>query len=245
MRTATAPLERGPATYHKLRLENSNTYLIKGKAGYVMVDAGNNKNEAKFARFLKRREILPSDIRLIIITHAHYDHTRTLRAIKELCNCPVAIHENESDLLRRGTVAVPPGTYLTGKITSALAARLRRFVTLTPVDPEITISNDISLAEFGIDGWMVTTPGHTSGSISVLLSSGEAFVGDLAVNYSPFAIGNIFPPFASDVRQLLKSWEKLLDAGASMFLPAHGRPFTVQVLQRKLHQMRSKYMDRI
>jgi hydroxyacylglutathione hydrolase len=51
----------------------------------------------------------------------------------------------------------------------------------------------MDLLEFGVDGRIVHTPGHTSGSISLLLDSGEAFVGDLAVNYLPFNI-SIFPP---------------------------------------------------
>jgi len=33
---------------------------------------------------------------------------------------------------------------------------------------------------------------------------------------------SVFPPFAVDERQLLKSWGKLLDTKCTLFLPSHG-----------------------
>jgi len=47
---------------------------------------------------------------------------------------------------------------------------------------DITLGNgDYSLHEFGIPGSIIHTPGHSPGSVSVLLETGEAFVGDLAM----------------------------------------------------------------
>jgi glyoxylase-like metal-dependent hydrolase (beta-lactamase superfamily II) len=37
----------------------------------------------------------------------------------------------------------------------------------------------MDMKAFGVDGKVVCTPGHTAGSISVVLSTGEAIVGDL------------------------------------------------------------------
>jgi hydroxyacylglutathione hydrolase len=51
------------------------------------------------------------------------------------------------------------------------------------VEPEILVDEEMDLLEFGVNGRIVHTPGHTSGSISLLLDSGEAFVGDLAINW--------------------------------------------------------------
>jgi glyoxylase-like metal-dependent hydrolase (beta-lactamase superfamily II) len=40
----------------------------------------------------------------------------------------------------------------------------------------------MSLKEFGIPGQVVYTPGHSMGHVSIILDSGDAFVGDMAMN---------------------------------------------------------------
>jgi glyoxylase-like metal-dependent hydrolase (beta-lactamase superfamily II) len=36
----------------------------------------------------------------------------------------------------------------------------------------------------------------------------------------------VYPPFANDENELIKSWEKLLATGCSVFYPGHGKPFS-------------------
>lgn len=240
MDTAVAQFGWQAPVFYRLMLGTSNVYLIKGDDGYIMVDAGNSRKAKRFMRFLRTKEILPSDIKLIIITHVHYDHVHSLKAIKEFCKCPVLVHEAESELLRRGKVVVPPGTYLIGKISSRLARALSPLVSLPQVEPDLLISDETSLAEYGVDGKIIPTPGHTDGSLSVFLASGEAFVGDLAINHLPFNFGSIFPPFASDVEKLLSSWQKLLDYGATVIYPGHGKAFAANRLKDKMGVLRHR-----
>jgi glyoxylase-like metal-dependent hydrolase (beta-lactamase superfamily II) len=42
--------------------------------------------------------------------------------------------------------------------------------------------------EHFVPGKILCTPGHSSGSVSVLLDTGEAFVGDLAMNRFPLRL---------------------------------------------------------
>jgi len=44
------------------------------------------------------------------------------------------------------------------------------------------------------DARVLPTPGHTAGSLTVINASGQAFVGDLAVNYLPGGRGPFWPP---------------------------------------------------
>ncbi len=46
----------------------------------------------------------------------------------------------------------------------------------------------LSLKEYGIPGKILYTPGHTYGSVSVLLETGDAFIGCLAQNKAPFVL---------------------------------------------------------
>jgi glyoxylase-like metal-dependent hydrolase (beta-lactamase superfamily II) len=90
----------------------------------------------------------------------------------------------------------------------------------TPVDfnDNIILSIDDSrrfLKEINIFGEIVSTPGHTNDSITLLLDSGEAFVGDLPAE-------NLVVDNDSAERQ---SWIKLKNSGARIILPGHGRKY--------------------
>jgi glyoxylase-like metal-dependent hydrolase (beta-lactamase superfamily II) len=162
-----------------------------------------------------------------------------LKAIKALCQCPVAVHEKERQMLREGRMVLPPGTNLFGKAASYVGRKVMRpFLGFPPVEPDIIISEDYSLESFGMPGKIIPTQGHTEGSLSVLMSTGEAFVGDLAANYLPFGLGPILPPFAHNVAELLASWDTLLAAGATVICPTHGRSFPAALLHKKLREKR-------
>jgi glyoxylase-like metal-dependent hydrolase (beta-lactamase superfamily II) len=66
----------------------------------------------------------------------------------------------------------------------------------------------------------------------VLLDSGEAFVGDLAMNMIPLRLTPGLPIFAEQPALLQGSIERLLALGARTIYPAHGPAFPASVLER-------------
>jgi glyoxylase-like metal-dependent hydrolase (beta-lactamase superfamily II) len=90
------------------------------------------------------------------------------------------------------------------------------------------------LVDAGAPGKAIHTPGHSAGSVSVLLDSGEAFVGDLAMNGFPLRLTPGFPIFAEDMAKLRESWQLLLAQGARMIYPAHGKPFEAGIMRKAL-----------
>jgi len=221
--------------FQRIRLGFANAYLVKGQRTCILIDAGSFKQERAFVRHLKQYGIAAHDIALIVITHAHFDHVGSLKAIQQVCQCPVAIHERARRLLRDGIVVFPAGTNLLGKAASYLSKRwMKPFFKFPAVEADIIVSEDFPLEPFGILGSIIPTEGHTEGSLSVVLSSGEAFVGDLAANYLPFGLGPIFPPFAENVSQLIRSWQRLLSFSPTIICPGHGKPFSADLLARRL-----------
>ena len=87
---------------------------------------------------------------------------------------------------------------------------------------------------YGIHGKAFYTPGHTSDFMSILLDSGEAFVGDLAMGGLPQRLSPYTSIFFVDADQVKTSWRLLLEQGAKWIYPAHGKPFKADVLARKL-----------
>lgn len=213
--------------FHTIRLGTCNTYLIPGNKGFILIDAGNRNKGATFKRRLKSLSITPGDIRLIVITHVHFDHVGSCLAIKSLTQAKVMVHQAERDLLEKGVVVIPPGITPFHRIAGVLGNRyFKHFFQFPAVPVDIGTLYKTSLEDFGIDGIVIPTPGHTRGSLSVLLKSGEAFVGDLAVNYFPLGIGGYLPPYGENIPQILSGWETLLKAGAKIIYPGHGFPIS-------------------
>ena len=109
--------------------------------------------------------------------------------------------------------------------------------TFSGVSIDISLGDDpFSLEPYGIKGVVYHTPGHSSGSMSLLLNTGEAFVGDLAVGGLPQRIKPNKSVFAEEPHKVIEGWRRLIDLGAEWFYPAHGRPFKVGALENLLRK---------
>ena len=223
-----------PVEIHPLPLGMCNCYLVK-QEGLVLVDAGGPNQGQKLPEKLKELSIDPKDISLLLLTHAHWDHIGSANEIKELTDCQVAINHREKDIVEKALKPSPPGTNLLGKIFAIVMKAFIPFVSFpgTPVDLALE-DEDFSLEPYGIQGRVIHTPGHSSGSSSLLLDTGDAFVGDLAMNSFPMRTGAGLPIFAEDISAVKESWRRLLSGGAKHIYPAHGTPFKADVLEKSL-----------
>ena len=217
-----------------LRMRNDNCYLIK-EDGIIMVDASMPKQGKKFLKWLGDLSINPGDISLLLLTHGHIDHIGSASEFKKLTGCKVAINHREKDWVEKALKSIPPGISLWGKVYAAIGSVLLPFINIpgTPVDLALE-DEDYSLEPYGIHGRVIHTPGHTSGSMSILLDTGDAFVGDLAVNVLPMRIGPGMPQVAESADAVKESWRLLLSSGAKQIYPAHGKHFSADVLEKLL-----------
>ncbi len=224
----------------RIPLLASNAWLVPAGEGVVLVDAGVPGMAGRLFGALAQHGVRPEAIRLIVISHVHYDHVGSLRAVQARSGAPVMVHAVEKDLLAHGKVVVPGGTNLYGVAATTLLKGMVRAlpVRLAPCRAEHVVSGGESLADFGLEARVLHTPGHTAGSITVLCSNGDAVVGDLAVNHYPFGRGPIYPPFADDGQAVYASWRRLLEAGATRIYPGHGAPFPAGRLREKLARAR-------
>jgi hydroxyacylglutathione hydrolase len=204
-------------------LGRANAYLVISEQQAVLIDTGIKGNAQKIVQALQSLHLSPKDIRLIILTHTHYDHCGSLEALKVITDAKCLVHENEAARLREGYGGFPKGTTPLTKVISLLGRAIgKRLGGYEPVSPDITVKDHFGLEEYGLDGYVLATPGHTKGSISVILNNKHAMVGDTLFNIFR---RSLFPPFADDPDELLKSWRKLYETGCEDFYPGHGRPF--------------------
>ena len=135
-----------------------------------------------------------------------------------------------SYIVKEGEKVFPAGLNNWGRFMAFVWRPMFSFINYTGVEPDIILEDDFQLMKFGIRGRVIHTPGHTAGSVSILLAGGDAIVGDLAMNGFPMRRGAGMPIFGNSESEIKQSWKKLLDAGASFIYPGHGDPFPADQL---------------
>ncbi|MBK8990056.1 MAG: hypothetical protein IPM39_29010 [Chloroflexi bacterium] len=96
------------------------------------------------------------------------------------------------------------------------------------VTPDLLLDNAFDLNSFGVEGCILPTPGHTAGSIALLLADGTAVVGDVmmggVMGGALFGARPNYHYFAEDVTAVQSSIRSLLAAGVQTFYVGHGGP---------------------
>jgi hydroxyacylglutathione hydrolase len=207
-------------------------YAIRSE-GVILIDGGDPHKIGNLKRGLERASIKLEEIKLILLTHGHWDHIGSTKDIQALTGARVLLHQKDMHFLDEIHPSQPPGFTLWGKLIIEGLKLYTSYMHIPTFEVDIVAGDDeISLAEYGIPGKVVYTPGHSWGSVSVLLDGGQVFVGDLAMNMFPMRFRPGLPIFGDDIQIVKKSWQKLLVMGAKTVYPAHGKPFPVEILNK-------------
>jgi glyoxylase-like metal-dependent hydrolase (beta-lactamase superfamily II) len=213
-----------------------NAHLIRSDAGCILVDAGIPGSERKIGQVLAGHGLSFEDIRLIVVTHAHTDHAGSAARLRHLSGAPILAHEDDADFYSRKEPMTFCPTSLVGRLflkTPAPHEPYEGFV------PDIMMKNGTSadLVDFGVDGLVRHTAGHTPGSVAVELSSQDALVGDLIA--SGILIGGIAftgrairPPFEDDPQQVARELNRMVKDGSKRFYMGHGGPLQAAEVMR-------------
>jgi len=176
----------------------STNYWVVGPAkSRLLVDIGWPGTLGTMKAALKRMDVPVSEIRCALATHYHIDHAGLAEEIKREGVPLLVIDVQSSAIPRMKTWTKPADGFI--EITDA------GNVTIT-----VGESRPL-LAQLGIAGRILHTPGHSGDGVSHLLDDGSVFTGDL-------------PPeeLCWDNPRALASWRLLRESGATRVYPAHG-----------------------
>lgn len=202
----------------KILSARSNVFLLRNSQSAVLIDTSAGFMWNTLQRNLDRIGI--DRIDLLILTHSHFDHAANAHKIKEKYNAQVIIHDSEAGYLLTGTNILPVGTNpITVFIVRMFDRQFISFARYQPCKADLAVDSNYDLSGYGFHAYLMHTPGHTKGSLSLIIDNEIAIVGDTMFGILPWTI---FPPFASDTRQMVNSWEKLLNTKCTLFLPSHG-----------------------
>ena len=225
-------------TIRTIRVGVDNVFVVR-EEGTILVDGGQPGMYPLLARGLRKAGVRPGGVGLIVLTHGHWDHIGCVAQAKALTGARLAMHPSERERMERSLKIMPPGRTAWGAVLGpVIAGALMSWARVEPATVDVPIPDEgMSLAPWGIDGQVVHTPGHSPGSVSVLLSGGDALVGDLAMNMFPLRLRPGLPIFAEDPTLLRASIGRLLSLGAKTIHPAHGGSFPATVLERALRTL--------
>ena len=195
-----------------------NIYVVSRHSRIIIIDTGINFDRSRIEHALERRGIVPE---AIVLTHTHFDHAGNAAWLAGEYGAEVIVQEAESDSLARGDTPIPSGTYPLTKGIVSIGRKIAPAFKYEPCTADHIFTDTFDLNRFGINGYVLHTPGHSPGGATTIIDNSVAIAGDSVIGTIP---GSPFPPFADDVDELITSWKKLLDTGCQTFLPGHGKP---------------------
>lgn len=217
----------------RFRMGFSNIYLIKTNPA-ILVDAGSPGEEEKLRDLLAKQNVTYKDIGLVVLTHAHADHAGMAKFLKDQ-GIKVMMGAGDVEMARSGK-----NDEL--KPTSFLAKIIKLFADfpMPPFSADVVVSEPTSLKGFGLDAEVRPLPGHTPGSIMIIFSDHQAFVGDLMAGgtmngliFSDHPVEHYFQP---DTAVTHRTIQELINEGVTKFYVGHGGPLMSEGVKKLVGQ---------
>jgi metallo-beta-lactamase class B len=202
------------------------SYLITSSEGHILLDTPCEGETELVLDSIRKLGFDPKDIKVLLNSQAHYDHTGGLRAIRELSGGRMMAGARDRELLERG-----------GRGDFAFGDRL--LFPEVPVDRGLEDGDEISLG--GITLLVRLTPGHTQGTTTYLTTVEEngrryqvVFAGSLSVNPG-VRLAN--PPSYEGIAEDYRRSIDLLEVQEpDVFLAAHGGAFGLRDKAERLRK---------
>lgn len=129
-------------------------YFIPTDEGHIVIDGGMPGQGAYVADAIRKLGYDPQDIKILLNSHAHLDHSGGLAELKELSGAQMIASEGDRS-------ALEGGFYLGSEDNKAFNA--------PPVEVNVTFSDDFTIAHGGVTLSARITPGHTRGCTSWMM----------------------------------------------------------------------------
>jgi hydroxyacylglutathione hydrolase len=219
-----------------INLGTVNAYVLIGEK-YVLVDTGMKGSEKKILEALRRMNIDPTDIGLIVLTHGHADHTGSVDTLAKITGAKVLVHKLEYDIMANHLDDEVVAFNIFAKFILWTGTKLdKKQPSELDYKADIFIEDTFGLSEYGVKGSIIHTPGHTKGSISILMDNGDVILGDHLMAMMPWSKPGK-PMLAYSLSKVKESIDMLIDMGVKHFYLSHGKDYPLEVIQGALKKL--------
>jgi len=163
----------------RVKCGNGNVYLVSEGGNAILVDTCREQYRGMIID-----KCMTKNVRLIILTHGHIDHIQNAAYLSEKLNAPIAMHKADYELTKNNLSEPMYAHTLLGKVILRLSKHSFEHDKAEPFEPALFVKDGETLNEYGITATFLELPGHTKGSIGILIGDTDILVGDALMNMS-------------------------------------------------------------
>ncbi len=192
-----------------------NCYLVTDGGQAILVDTASGQNIDQVMA-----ECDKYTLKLIVLTHVHFDHAENAAALSARYGVPVAIHRKDEELFDSFDKQPLKSSGLVGCVVLGMSLKVLRNTTVARPDKLIYVEEGDDLNAYGFNAKVIELPGHTLGSIGLDVEGRHLLVGDALDNWIRPGTGHLF----YDKEATRKSAEKIRALGDRTIYYGHGKP---------------------
>jgi metallo-beta-lactamase class B len=193
------------------------SYLIKSSDGLILINSDLEQNVPQIKASIEQLGFKFSDVKILLISHAHWDHDAGSAKIKELTGAKYMVMDADVPVVESG-----------GKADFQYGNTPSNLYPPTKVDRVLHDGDEVKLGDATLVAHL--TPGHTKGCTTWTMKVKEGaktynvvIVGSPNVNAGYKLVGNKeYPTIAKDFE---KTFRVLKSLPCDIFLGAHGSYF--------------------
>lgn len=187
---------------------------IKGEHSDILVDTGTEKDGP-----CVYEQVKDEDVELILLTHGHADHVGGAAYLAKKLQVPVGIHRADYELSRNNGIHKVDGVWWHKTLSNATM----KYMKIPFFEPSVFLIQGQGFLAQGIDGEVIELPGHTRGSIGILINHEDFIIGDTLMNFVKPTRATIY----EDKKAIDASIEIIKNSGAKTLYLGHGKPISI------------------
>ena len=221
---AVKPVVKG---VYQISLGFVNAFLLEGD-GLTLIDTGVSASPKAILAAIDELGRKPEDVRHILLTHLHGDHTGGLAVLKRKTGASAMMHPLDAADVRRGISMRPshagPGwlNHIIHRLMPAPSnSSSAKKTGIEPAEIESEITGGQVLG-FASDLRVIHLPGHTAGHLAFLWTGGGGLLilGDAASHMTKLGYSILYEDFEENRRSLQSLAEQPFEHAAF----SHGKP---------------------
>lgn len=215
-------IQIAPDVYMLEDVGSAPAFLLVSGGELALIDTGMIGKAPKVIAQMEEKGYAVSDVRTILLTHCHCDHTGGAAELSRLSGARILAHQDEIPYIKQERTQ--PATSVLPRVLFWLFDRVYK-THISSIDVALQDGDIVDVLD-GLE--VIHVPGHTPGSIALYQAERQMlFSGDALVNESEKGI-QCTSAFDSDREQARKSACKLITRPVKIACFGHGEPILEQ-----------------
>ena len=203
-------------TITRIKGGTDNCYIVSNGEDAILFDtaSANNLQQVK-------DECSKYNMKLIVLSHPHFDHAENAEELSKYFNIPVAYNEKDDNIFDDYNSQPLKSYGIVGFVVLKMSLKVLAETKVTRPENRFFVKEGDTFEDYGFsDIKVVELPGHSRGSIGLLVSDDALLVGDALDNWIKPGVGHLY----TDLELLKGTSEKIRSYGKRTYYYGHGNP---------------------